>query len=109
MNATQNYHRFDAITVRAATRLLRRARSGQVAAWEIDPYLQHLADMDSSAGSAQYRALRKIARRRAACGSLETAAPTHLQRSPSKVRGTGALGNAAGQGPTPRPIERLWE
>lgn len=107
MNATQNYHRFDAITVRAATRLLRRARSGQVAVWEVDPYLQHLADMDSSARGHEYRALRRIARRRAACGTMETGTPTQLRRTQTNVRR--AAQASAGPRPAPQPIERLWE
>lgn len=66
--------------MRAATRVLLRARSGQIARWDVSAYLQHLADMDATAEIRDFRALHRIARRRAICSAAGALPPFRLSR-----------------------------
>lgn len=76
----QRFQRFDPVTVRAAARLVRMGTSGRVSAPETEYYLRQLAEMDSPFPGA-YRALQRLATRRAAFGRTGVVgAPSRLRR-----------------------------
>jgi hypothetical protein len=61
----RRYERFEAITVRAAARVLRLQQCGVVAAHEAEFYLRELAAMDAHAGRGAHRSLLRAAQRQA--------------------------------------------
>lgn len=59
----RRYDRFEAITVRAAARVLQLQQSGIVSAWEAGFYLHELVDMDRYASPGAYSSLLRMAQR----------------------------------------------
>lgn len=68
MLSRRRYERFDPITVRAATRVVRMGRGGRLTGAEIRYYLGELAAMEGRRDAAARRALGRLARRRACLG-----------------------------------------
>jgi hypothetical protein len=68
MALTKRYQRFEPVTVRAATRLVRMARLGRITPTEVGRYIAILSAIDAHAGERGAQALCRIASRAAALG-----------------------------------------
>ena len=79
--------RFEAITVRAAARVLRLQRTGVISTAEADFYLAELAEMDRYADRRASRSLFRLAQRHA---SIPTAATADRAVNPERAKGTGS-------------------
>jgi hypothetical protein len=62
------YAHFEAVTVRAAARVLSLVEIGEVSPWDVDGYLRDLLGIDRYAVWAGQDALRKLAERRSCLG-----------------------------------------
>jgi len=85
MSLTKRYQRFEPVTVRAATRVVRMGRMGRINRGEVVHYLRLLAAMDSHAGPRSGPALRRLAKRRASLHSEAipgAPAPALVRRTP---------------------------
>jgi hypothetical protein len=80
MQRESQYLRFDPITVRAATRLVRLAEAGRLPSWEVSHYLRELAAMEPGAGARARHRLYRMAHRRAALGNAGVAPVFRLRR-----------------------------
>jgi hypothetical protein len=63
------YAHFEAVTVRAAARVLSLANAGEVSLWDVDGYLRDLTGIDRYAAWAGQSALRRLAERRSRKGT----------------------------------------
>ena len=68
MQRSKPFERFDPVTVRAATRVVRLGAVQHLPEWEVRYYLRELALMEPGAGRSAPRGLWRLARRRAAFG-----------------------------------------
>jgi hypothetical protein len=65
MKRARRYHRFEAVTVRAAARLAAMVATRRLAPWEFECYMRELAATERGAEAGAHRGLRRLALRRA--------------------------------------------